>query len=76
MFIDSSDDDDDEDYGHDKSDIEAGREFYEKLDAVNRREDRLALRRQQLQRKFAIAVAVVCCLILGIILLFAVDPLN
>mmetsp|Transcript_27477 Transcript_27477/g.66721 ORF Transcript_27477/g.66721 Transcript_27477/m.66721 type:complete len:1193 (-) Transcript_27477:75-3653(-) len=52
------------------------RNYYAKLDAVTRREDQLALRSQRLKRKVLIAAGTLFIMILGLTILFIVDPLQ
>jgi hypothetical protein len=78
FLIDSSDDSSasSAQFTDDSKDIENEREYYEKLDTITRREDQLAARNQRIQQKCYIASAAICCLALGLILLFTVDPLK
>ncbi|KAL3931565.1 MAG: hypothetical protein SGBAC_011248 [Bacillariaceae sp.] len=52
------------------------RNYYEKLNAVTRREDQLALRSQRLKRKVYFAVGTIFVMIVGLIVLFIVNPLE
>jgi hypothetical protein len=78
LLIDSSDDSSasSAQFTDDSEEIESDREYYEKLDTITRREDQLAARSQRVQQKCYIASAAICCLALGLILLFIVDPLK
>jgi len=60
-------------YEHD-ADLEKGKEFYEKIESLNRREDMLAIRKQRLLRKVYAGSAAICCLLIGLAIIFAVNP--
>jgi len=78
----SSDDssDDDSEYlgasGGGSSNSDDDRNYYAKMEAVTRREDQLALRSQRLRRKIYFAIAAMVLVIVGLAILFIVDPLQ
>jgi hypothetical protein len=76
LAVSSEEDDDLSSEESDSLDIEADKELYRKLEAINRREDHLNVRTQKLVRKYSMACAIVCCLTLAVIILFTVDPLE